>query len=108
MLKKAAKKDDKDDEDDGEDYKDVYESLVKLVQKETAKQSFWAWGTRSSSSPPACRSLLSLSRSRLMRSGSAAPDTLQEKKQKRKRPSSVERKVASSVKPGRPVKVRGS
>lgn len=41
-AKKAAKKDDKDDEDDGEDYKDVYESLVKLVQKETAKQSFWA------------------------------------------------------------------
>jgi H/ACA ribonucleoprotein complex subunit 2 len=40
------KKDDeaaaKDDEDDGEeDFAEAYASLVKLVQKETAKQSFW-------------------------------------------------------------------
>lgn len=42
-AKKAAKKSAEDDgEDDGEDYKDVYDALVKLVQKETAKQSFWA------------------------------------------------------------------
>lgn len=44
-AKKAAEKKDgaKDDgEDDGESYKDAYDSLVKLVQKETARQSFWA------------------------------------------------------------------
>ncbi|ROT41502.1 L30e-like protein [Sodiomyces alkalinus F11] len=45
-AKKAGekKKDDaKDDgEDDGETFKDAYDSLVKLVQKETARQSFWA------------------------------------------------------------------
>ncbi|KAK7454882.1 ribosomal protein L7Ae/L30e/S12e/Gadd45 [Colletotrichum acutatum] len=43
--KKAEKKESKggdDDEDDGEDYSEVYAALVKLVQKETAKQSFWA------------------------------------------------------------------
>jgi H/ACA ribonucleoprotein complex subunit 2 len=40
--KKAAAKETKDDgEDDGEDYLEAYQSLVKLVQKETAKQSFW-------------------------------------------------------------------
>jgi H/ACA ribonucleoprotein complex subunit 2 len=40
-AKKAAKATE-DDEDDGEDYADVYQSLVKLVQKETVKQSFWS------------------------------------------------------------------
>ncbi|KEZ38739.1 putative H/ACA ribonucleoprotein complex subunit [Scedosporium apiospermum] len=38
----AAKKDEKDEgEDDGEKYSDTYQSLVKLVQKETERQSFW-------------------------------------------------------------------
>jgi H/ACA ribonucleoprotein complex subunit 2 len=42
---KPAKKD-KDaakdgEEDDGEDYAEVYATLVKLVQKETTRQSFW-------------------------------------------------------------------
>ncbi|KAL0942795.1 ribosomal protein L7Ae/L30e/S12e/Gadd45 [Colletotrichum truncatum] len=42
-AKKAEKKSaDADDEDDGEDYSEVYSALVKLVQKETAKQSFWS------------------------------------------------------------------
>ncbi|KAK2062212.1 L30e-like protein [Colletotrichum caudatum] len=43
-AKKAEKKSDAkdDEEDDGEDYSEVYSALVKLVQKETAKQSFWA------------------------------------------------------------------
>ncbi|CAI4215765.1 unnamed protein product, partial [Parascedosporium putredinis] len=40
--KAAAKKDDKDDgEDDGEGYAETYQSLIKLVQKETERQSFW-------------------------------------------------------------------
>ncbi|KAH0435845.1 hypothetical protein CcaCcLH18_04627 [Colletotrichum camelliae] len=43
-AKKAEKKSAGDDaeEDDGEDYSEVYSALVKLVQKETAKQSFWS------------------------------------------------------------------
>ncbi|TDZ71746.1 H/ACA ribonucleoprotein complex subunit NHP2 [Colletotrichum sidae] len=43
-AKKADKKTssaDADDEDDGEDYSEVYAALIKLVQKETAKQAFW-------------------------------------------------------------------
>lgn len=40
-AKKAEKKE-KDDEDDGEDFKESYDALVKLVQKETARQAFWA------------------------------------------------------------------
>ncbi|KXH48967.1 ribosomal protein L7Ae/L30e/S12e/Gadd45 [Colletotrichum nymphaeae SA-01] len=40
--KKESKGGDADEEDDGEDYSEVYAALVKLVQKETAKQSFWA------------------------------------------------------------------
>ncbi|CRK25143.1 hypothetical protein BN1723_013502 [Verticillium longisporum] len=40
-AKKAEKKE-KDDEDDGEDFKESYDVLVKLVQKETARQAFWA------------------------------------------------------------------
>lgn len=35
------KKEDKDGEDDGEKYPETYQSLVKLVQKETEKQAFW-------------------------------------------------------------------
>lgn len=38
--KKAAESKDKD-EDDTEDYSEVYQGLVKLIQKEAAKQSFW-------------------------------------------------------------------
>lgn len=44
-AKKAAEKAKKEgagEEDDGEDYKDTYDGLVKLVQKETARQAFWA------------------------------------------------------------------
>ncbi|OLN86418.1 H/ACA ribonucleoprotein complex subunit 2 [Colletotrichum chlorophyti] len=42
-AKKADKKGPADDEeDDGEDYAEVYAALVKLVQKETVKQAFWA------------------------------------------------------------------
>lgn len=40
--KKAASAAKDDEEDDGENYKDAYDAVVKLVQKETAKQSFWA------------------------------------------------------------------
>ncbi|KAL2888897.1 ribosomal protein L7Ae/L30e/S12e/Gadd45 [Ceratocystis lukuohia] len=38
--KKAAESKDKD-EDDTEDYAEVYQGLVKLIQKEAAKQCFW-------------------------------------------------------------------
>lgn len=42
--KKASKEADKDEEDDKESYSDTYASLVKLVQKEGGKQSFWTKG----------------------------------------------------------------
>lgn len=42
--KKASKDADKDDEDDKESYSETYASLVKLVQKEGGKQSFWTKG----------------------------------------------------------------
>ena len=42
--KKEAAAKDKDDEDDGEAYGDAYASVVKYVQKEYGKQSFWVKG----------------------------------------------------------------
>lgn len=41
--KSASKKESKDDEDDG-DFGEAYSSLAKYMQKEYAKQSFWAKG----------------------------------------------------------------
>ncbi|KAK1255359.1 hypothetical protein MKX08_009354 [Trichoderma sp. CBMAI-0020] len=42
--KKASKEADKDEDDDKESYSETYASLVKLVQKEGSKQSFWTKG----------------------------------------------------------------
>ena len=45
--KKKAVKEDKEDKDDGEAFADTYAALVKLAQKEYAKQSFWVKGESS-------------------------------------------------------------
>jgi len=39
--KKEKKLDAVDEEDDGEDFSEAYKGLVKLVQKESARQAFW-------------------------------------------------------------------